>query len=277
MEMKKPRYNEILFTQEEENQIKQLYLDGKSTVKIGEEFGVSHKKIARILDKYEIKRVGNGRRKYALNETYFDKIDTPNKAYILGFLSADGYNSLTKQTVAMSLQEDDMEILEKIRLEIKSEKPLIYIDYSQKHDGGYTYKNQYKLEMYSSRMCANLSKLGVIPNKSLVLKFPNLPKDLLFHFIRGYYDGDGSVYFRKSQAVIIITNTGSFCKTVKEIVDSNLHINSYIYDASNRNGITKVFTISGNKQAKIFLDALYSDADLYMLRKYQRYTNHFYS
>lgn len=268
------RYNEIVFTYEEEEKICNIYKSGMSTVKIGKEFGVSHKKIARILDSYGIKRVGNGRRKYSLNENYFDKIDTPNKAYVLGFLYADGNNNLTKQTISMSLQEDDFEILEAIRKEIGSEKPLKFIDYSNKHDFGYTYKNQYRLLMHSKHMSETLRDLGMVPNKSLVLEFPKIDPELYSHFIRGYFDGDGSVHFSTtihSNCLVTITSTLPFCEKIKAILETELKVHIGIRDASNNNGITKVAYVSGKNQLKKIYNYLYKDASLFMSRKYQKF------
>lgn len=214
---KKLRYNEIYISPEDKEKIKNLYLSGSSTVKIGQLFGFSHKKVARVLEELCIPRTGVGRRKYQLDECYFDEIDTPNKAYILGFLCADGTNNRDKGTVSMTLEEGDFDILEKIRKEIKSERELEFLDYSNKHDFGYTYKNQYRLLLFSSHICDSLINLGVVPNKSLILEFPEIKEDLLHHFIRGVFDGDGSVYQGKikTQFTLTITSTDSFCNTLK--------------------------------------------------------------
>lgn len=279
MSEKKLRYNEIYFSQEDSEKIKDLYLSGNSTVKIGQLFGVSHKKIAKVLEEFGIPRTGVGRRRYGINECYFDEIDTPNKAYILGFFYADGSNNRNKCTVSMSLEEGDFDILEKIRKEIESEKELEFLNYSNKHDFGYTYKNQYRLLLFSSHICDSLIRHGMVPNKSLILEFPEIRDDLLPHFIRGYFDGDGSVYHgkRKTQFTLTITSTNSFCNTLKDIVEKFVGINCHIYDASNHNGVTKVFAISGRNQIKSFMDWIYNDADLFLQRKYDRYLNYFYN
>lgn len=156
--IKQLRYNEKYFTVEEREQIKDMYLNGNSTVKIGKLFGVSNHIISKVLDGFGIKRTGVGRRKYSLNEHYFDEINTHNKAYCLGFLYADGCNMKSKSTISMSLEEEDKDILEMIRKEIDSERELEFLDYSNKHDFGYTYKNQYRLLMFSSHMCKALEK-----------------------------------------------------------------------------------------------------------------------
>ena len=276
---KKLRYNEIYISPEDKEKIKNLQLSGSSTVKIGQLFGFSHKKVARVLEELCIPRTGVGRRKYQLDECYFDEIDTPNKAYILGFLCADGTNNRDKGTVSMTLEEGDFDILEKIRKEIKSEREVEFLDYSNKHDFGYTYKNQYRLLLFSSHICDSLINLGVVPNKSLILEFPEIEEDLLHHFIRGVFDGDGSVYQGKikTQFTLTITSTDSFCNTLKCITEKFVGINCHIYDASNHNGITKVFTISGRNQVKKFMDWMYNDADLFLQRKYDRYLNYFYN
>ena len=102
--------------------------------------GCNYQKICSILDEYGIKRTNKCRRKYSLNENYFDDINTPNKAYILGLMYADGCNFPPKSTSNISLQESDKELLEKIKIEIESTQPLKFIDQSNRNDNGYSYK-----------------------------------------------------------------------------------------------------------------------------------------
>lgn len=278
---KKPKYNEIVFTEKQQNQIIDMYTNqNMSTVKIGKVFDCGNKIIAKVLESHNIPRTGNSRRKYSLNEFYFDDINTPIKAYIMGFLYADGSNHMPKSTISMSLQEEDKDILERIRNEVGSGKPLEFLDYSNKHDFGYTYKNQYRLLFFSTHMCRVLSEKGMMQNKSLVLEFPEwLDESLYSHFIRGYYDGDGSVHFSEKykNSILTITSTENFCLKIKEYIEKTLQINTYMADASSHNGITRVFGISGANQIKTFLDWLYKDADIYLERKYQKYINKYYN
>ena len=280
MSKEKPNYNEIIFSENEEKNIIDLYQNkNMSTVKIGKKYGCSHKKIAKVLESYNIPRTGISRRKYRINENFFDKIDNQDKAYILGFLYADGCNYKPKQTVSMSLQEEDFDILEKIRVCMGNEHPLEYIDYSNKHDFGYTYKNQYRMLIFSKHMCDSLDNIGMTPNKSLTLEFPMIDKELYRHFIRGYFDGDGSVYQsfvneNNKPVTLTITSTLLFLEKIKQIISDELGIYAGIYDASNHNGITKVLSMS-TEASNIFLDWLYLDANLYMQRKYDRYIKYF--
>ena len=279
--MKRTSYNKKIFTTNEIQDIVNMYAEQRiSSVKIGEKYGCSHKVILRLLESQNIDHSWKPKRKYAINEAYFDTIDTPNKAYILGFLYADGSNCLDKCTVTMSLQEEDRDILERIRGEIGSEKPLEYLDYTNKNDGGYTYKNQYRLLLFNKHICKALETIGMIPKKSLKLEFPNIKPELYSHFIRGYYDGDGSVYRQikndNNHAVTLtITSTEEFCKRLVDISKKYIGIKTNYYDASCRNGITKVFTISGRNVVKKFLDWIYQDADLLLKRKHDRYLDYY--
>lgn len=279
---RKPKYNEIVFSNEEVEKIIDLYLNqNMSSVKIGKLYNVSHKVILKVLHNNNI-AVDQKRfvRHYDLNEYYFDTIDNQDKAYILGLLYADGSNSISKSTVSISLQEEDVDILEKIKNIVGSSKPLEYLDYSNKHDYGYNYKNQYRLLFFSKHMCDALNHIGMIPNKSLKLEFPNIDKELYKHFIRGYFDGDGSLVQRiknrnNHPVLVTITSTDSFCNAVNKIINKELNIKGCITDASCKNGMTKVLSISGRNVCKIFLDWIYEDANLFLQRKYNRYLDYY--
>lgn len=267
----------IIFSNEQLEDIRKSYLNGESTVKIGQRYGTSHHPIRQVLEEMGIDR--NQKRfvrKYSLDENYFDKIDTPNKAYILGLLYADGSNCISKGTVSISLQEEDKKLLEDIREEVHSDKPLEYLDYSKKNNFGYTYKNQYRLLLFSHHICEQLDKIGMIPNKSLKLEVPNLDECLYSHFIRGYFDGDGSLTIRYTQdnklrVLTTLTSTECFCNRVRNIIQQSVDIPcGNVYDASCHNGVTKVLSISGIRQNQKLHTWLYQDADLYLQRKYDK-------
>lgn len=272
---------ERIFSEEEIQDIIQSYLNGESSVKIGKRYNITHKPILKLLKRNNIyvdKLARRFHRQYSLNEDYFINIDTPNKAYILGFFFADGNNNPSKQTISMALQEEDQEILEKIRNAIGSEKPLDYLDYTHKHDFGYTYKNQWRLNIFSKKFCEDLAKHGMVPNKSLILEFPNIPENLYPHFIRGYFDGDGSVCKTKCNGMCLtITSTNNFCIKLSAVINKILDIKGVIRDASNCNGVTKVYSLTSSENIKKLLDWMYVDAELFLQRKYERYQQYFYT
>lgn len=110
-------------------------------------------------------------------------------AYVLGFFAADGSMYINKTGGRyIAFYSTDFEIIESIKqimdapnnIEVKSRAP---------------YKTSYCLQIGSKKIFNRLIKLGFTPNKSLTLKFPPVPRDLLRHFARGYFDGDGCAYF----------------------------------------------------------------------------------
>lgn len=135
---------------------------------------------------------GGAKRKYTLNENYFEKLDSKDKAYFLGFIYADGFitkRSTGQNILGITLAED--EPLEKFKKYIGCNKPIGV--YQKK--GSYSNKSvEHKLALISNKLVSDVEKLGVIENKTLVLTFPELPTELVHHFIRGYFDGDGSVF-----------------------------------------------------------------------------------
>jgi intein/homing endonuclease len=153
-------------------------------------------------------------------------------------LYADGCNFTPKQTVSISLEEGDRHILESFRNELNYNKELEYIDYSNKHDFGYTYRNQYRLLIFSKHISEELEKKGVKHNKSLILEFPDfIPDNLLKFFILGYFDGDGSFCPHyttegKFQPLITFTSTKNFCISLQTYLRNKLNIPcGNIYDA----------------------------------------------
>lgn len=277
--IKNGKTSKVKFSEEETQDIIQSYLSGESSVQIGKRFGISHKPILKLLKENEVyvdKLARRFHRQYALNEDYFDNIDTQDKAYILGFLMADGNNNPDKQTISMALQEDDKYILEEIRTKIGSEKPLDFIDYSNKHDFGYTYKNQWRLNLFSKKFCEVLAEKGMMPKKSTYLQFPTcIPNKLLSHFVRGYFDGNGSISHKNSKYLSIsIVSTFKFNNELSNILKNKFNINVKLNESRNHNGITYDLNINQYNDSLLFLDWIYKDAKMFLIRKYDKYHNY---
>lgn len=277
------RFEYKLLPEEEKDRICKLYLDGMSTVKLGKLYGVWNHSIANVLEEKNISRDRRlSTRTYTLDEHYFDEIDTNIKAYIYGLLLSDGYNNPDKQTVSISLQEEDAALLERVRKEIKSTKPLEYLDYSNKHDFGYHYKNQYRLLLFSDKICSALTKHGLVKNKSLIVEFPSLDDIFISSMVRGTWDGDGTLGLYKNHIISVsLTATQMFCDGLKSYVENKLGIFScHIYDAACHNGITRTLQIGRNDDKIKFLEWMYDGAEIYLQRKYDKYLeilNYYYN
>lgn len=182
-----------IVTPEEVQKISQDYRDGFTLNQLAVKYRRGTRLIRRLLvdNGVRILAMGEGWRKHTLDETYFDKIDTREKAYVLGFIYADGcvyFNAKRPGQGAfmLNLQRRDIEMFRFIQGAIKSSHPL-YDDKEAK---------AYRLIISNHRFCESLLKAGVTPRKSLTLEFPSesiLPKRLRRAFILGYFDGDGSV------------------------------------------------------------------------------------
>ena len=259
--------------------IKKMYLEeNKSSEEIATFYGVKRYKINYILKKNNIqKSFSESRRKYNIDINYFDEIDTPNKAYILGFLYADGYNNRINNTVVLSLKREDEEILEKINKELKNEKPIYRYDYINNYDG----KERHMSEVIfaSKHMCESLEKLGVIQNKTFTITFPNFLKENLYpHFIRGLFDGDGcaSIYNDEDRErfIVSIMSTKALCDGMKDFLKTQ-NINFNVNKVRGKKDENALIRSSSNKENKKFMEYIYKDADLYMQRKYEKFLTFF--
>lgn len=140
-----------------------------------------------------------GNRKYYIDNTLFEKIDCEWKAYFLGYMYADGHIYGHLQRCSLCLSEKDKGILDKFNeLIYHSKKPLMRRSGKtiKFRNGIYTTKPSFCLVINSVKIVADLVSLGCLVQKSLILKFPTdkqVPSYLMPHFLRGYFDGDGSV------------------------------------------------------------------------------------
>lgn len=248
---------------------------------LGREYKISHNTVRYILinNNIELKNMSQARTIYSLDEHYFDIINTEEKAYFLGLLYADGYNNEKNNLICLSLQEEDKEILEKLSNNILSDRPLGFINNTNKKNR----KNMFSLRLKSNRLSTQLSKLGCPQKKSFILEFPTeeqVPSHLIRHFIRGYFDGDGciSLYTLKNKYNYItccsnICSTLNICSKIQLLLNRE-SINSYISQSKKskeKNTTTRTLSIGGKIQTIKFLDWLYKCANIYLERKYQKY------
>lgn len=225
------------------------------------------KKIA-VLEKIPFKTLSEKKRIYNVNHSFFNKIDTEEKAYILGLFYADGCNFTKRSCISISLQENDVDILEKIKnhLFIDDKYQLKPVKISK---NSLSKKLQIKLAITSKEMSDNLVRLGCINKKSLLITYPSenlLPKHLFHHFLRGVSDGDGWI----GNANICIAGTFTFCKYIQKNLQSLLNIKGHLRITHN-NGVTSSLEIGGNLQVDKYLDFLYKDATIYLDRKYNKF------
>ena len=263
------------------NTVIKLYSEGKSEQYIEDNIGICRITIREILRNNNIQTRDNSQyRKYELNQDYFEKLDTNNKAYVLGFLYADGNVSKEKYNIQLSLQEGDKEILEKISKDMNSDVPLVFKNFSKYNDkNGFNQQDQWSLLLHSKKMHMDLAKFGIIPQKTHLIKYPEfLTEEQHSHFLRGVMDGDGCIHKPSGKngklCNVDICGTYDFCLGAKEIIEKYLNIHCSII-LTDKNKTTYRISISGRNQVSNFLDWIYSGAELYLKRKFELYKNHY--
>lgn len=224
------------------------------------------------------------RRKYTVNDSFFDIIDTQDKAYILGLLYADGCNYEDTGCIKIDLVQDDQDVLLKIKDVMNYTGNLKYYQADIKIFNGKSYsaKPTARLLMRSKHLSEQLSLKGCTSNKTYTLIFPDesiLPQSLYSHFIRGYMDGDGGISYwidnkntghKKFQ--INFCGTTDIIKSISNILADRFHCYPAIEDRyPDRDNNNLQVNICGNKIVKRILDWLYQDAHIYLDRKYGKY------
>ena len=204
------------------------------------------------------------------NNKVFDSIDTEEKAYWLGFLYADGSVSAKDNHVELSLKVDDRNHLEKFKSFLDSKNP---VRIGTAKCGNKIY-SRCRFTATDLHFHNKLIELGCIPNKSLILKFPSRDiftnKDLIKHFIRGYVDGDGCLtYTRDGRLRVTIIGTKEFLKEIMALYP-DIFTSTFHKDKRHPNSNTYFITCSYNKADK-FVTLLYTNATIYLDRKYNRF------
>jgi intein-encoded DNA endonuclease-like protein len=253
-------------------EIVRLYTKEKKTLKeIAQIAGCHLSNIYGHLNRMGIKRrsFSEAGRIYSIDETFFEKIDTEEKAYILGFIYADGYNQTSRSQIRITINKKDIDILEKINKCLKNTKPILYLKSNTIVD----------ISINSVKMSKDLEKLGCMQNKTFKLKFPYfIDKSLIRHFIRGYVDGDGclSITNRKDRP----SNTYQFhivgryemLKNIQDVLVKELNISqNKIHPQVN----IFMMIYSGKQNFKKITHYLYGNSKIYLERKFNLYHSTF--
>lgn len=290
MKDKRKLYKKVFKISDEE--IKRLYLNGNSLYDIAkiaqdtkgvmalrkrlQDLGVDTSK---NMKKYSLK-ISKSSKQYLVDEHVFDVIDTEEKAYWLGFLFADGYNHQTKNCIALRLQEEDVEILEKFKTFLKTNVPIY--SFVRTTRVSKTKKIYKEVNICSPYMSNKLASLGCVQGKTYTLEFPKwLNPKLYNHFIRGYFDGDGcfsvkdrldrrKTYGKSMRFQVTFTGRFEFIKECEKIISENTGINLGKIQTF-KNNYAVALHYGGKNQTKKVLDYLYTNATIYLQRKYKKY------
>lgn len=244
--------------EEQRARAKELYLSGLSMDKVGEELGFSHGCVLRVL-----KRQGIKRRPKAVtsikNVDIFKTIDTPEKAYWLGFMATDGNVFGTR--VQINLCRRDEGHLLKFRDFLGGSTSIKHRTKKDKQTG-----KTYLLATYSFRckeLVQDLSNHGILPKKSMTILPWKGPEHLMSHYWRGCVDGDGWVGQSKS------VDRLSFCGNLMMVTAFSEWVKGFTDTVSSVRPHKNIFTFEiARKKAEVVTRVLYKDAEVFLQRKF---------
>lgn len=223
---------------------------------IAKKYNVDVHTVYRILDEAYIQRKSGYHSQ--CQENYFKTIDNPHKAYLLGFITADG--AIVNDVLSIEVQKKDKDVLEFARNQINPNATLTMT------------RGCYRVAFSAKQLSYDLKKFGIVQNKSKILK--NVPidlisKHLLPYYFRGLIDGDGCIH--KDGKISIYSGSEQFIKNVQQILckEANLtQLNIY-------HGTTYFITWSSLQDKQKLFNYLYSNlnATYYYPRKYNRLKN----
>ncbi|OGJ15857.1 hypothetical protein A3K73_01685 [Candidatus Pacearchaeota archaeon RBG_13_36_9] len=213
--------------------------------------------------------------KYPVNIHFFDVL-TPKNAWVLGWISSDGFINKNKESHAfgLKLNKKDIDVLIKIKNLIGYAGPILeYKTFLKKTNKNYS---ECLLKISNKRIVKRLEELGICSNKSQNERFPIEIKvsdneALIKNFIKGFFEGDGSIIYTKNSLLFQIVGTKEILRDIQYFLMRYLMLNK---TKLTRNILDKnhwALRYRGNKQTIKIFDWLYSDNELCLNRKYNKY------
>lgn len=259
------------WTDDEINFVKENYMEMKNSE--------ISKILNRTMSAIELKarKLGLKKYPYMCDYHYFDEINTEEKAYWLGFLTADGWINKNYKSNAgvtgIELQYGDLNHLKKFNKSINGNYQITDRWRTCSLSNNKEKKNHMCcIRIFSLTMYNSLVNIGFSNNKSYDFHIPDLPQDLIRHYIRGYFDGDGCLCFTNKSFNINLTTASKILNddVVNILKSENFNVveRSCISDFG-----TTLYSIDiYRQQDKInFLDWIYQDCNIYLDRKYKKY------
>ena len=244
------------------------FVNGMKVALISEKYNISDTTLYKELNKRGVTYRSEKGRKHHFDQRYFNVINTEEKAYWLGFLYADG-------CVTHSNKTDKKPNRVKINLSSKDHEHLIAfcdaIKYTGKIEminpiGTFSTNSISRLAVNSTSMCEDLIALGCHQSKTFSITMPNIPNHLIRHFIRGYFDGDGSISGTRELAKFSIIGPTKMLEELQTVFINECNFSKNKIFQSKTPGISYLAYGGINKLRAIY-HFLYDDSTVYLNRK----------
>lgn len=255
--------NYYSFTEKEMNAVDEYISTDVSALYIRKKYGIKHETLNKKLTILGF----STDRKYLVNfnRDVFSTIETEHDAYFLGLLLADGYVNTNKCTVRLKLHSKDVDILEKYCDYLKMDRSCI-----KNEIHSVTGNLQSYVSIYSKQVVLRLHSYGVVQAKSCKeTPYVDIRENLLRHYIRGYFDGDGCI--RSDLTSINVCGSKEILSFICKVFNEKLGIYKDETDFAHYCNMYKVTFCGNNKRA--ILRYLYEDSSVYLNRKFKLFTN----
>lgn len=255
------------------------------------------KNIKQVCEKYNIcvisfrkirkeKDLSYNPKKINVNVNYFENIDSENKAYWAGFITADGYlgvetnNADSYTWLVIELAEYDKPHLEKFKIDLGAEQIIKDKNIDKEIKGQFVTSKTSFIKISRKKLCEDLVKYGITNNKSSVLSLPPISENLMCHYLRGLVDGDGCWYVDNNKNISefsIVSPVYSYLEEVRDYLSNKCDLRNNVRIASNENGTCFSLRFNGNCQVKRIYEYLYNNdsANIFLDRKYFLIKNYF--
>jgi hypothetical protein len=219
---------------------------------------------------------------HTCDEDFFSR-DNEESFYWAGFLAADGCigkhsNYKTTNYLSLALAKKDKEHVELFKKHINTSAPVLeYLVKNSAYNSKWndSWKNEIKIT--SEKICADLARFNIVPRKSLIYAFPDwlIQHSLVNHFMRGYFDGDGSFYITLGknkitpQLCFSLRGTTEFLTVYRSILEKECQLEEKRKDIRINTGIG-VLEYGGNGILKKVAQFLYKNSTIYLPRKFDK-------
>jgi len=256
-------------TKVKQKEIVKKYKNNKQTIRsLSIEYNVPRYIISKLVKLNNIfYKHGYYNIKYTLDDTVLDKINTEEKAYFLGFFYADGYNYEKFNKIKVVIADQDRKILDNFKTLFKTDRPILRHQCKVKNA-----QLSNMLIISSKKLSSRLSELGAPQAKSYKIRFPKfLRKDLIRHFIRGYFDGDGGLSLVAINNVYLSLSIISNKYFIKQLSDKLYEYNFNHSRTIEKRNIRLSYITMKTGDTVPFLEWLYKDASIFLARKYDKF------
>lgn len=244
------------------------YEAGEHASQVADAVGCCRVTVYKVLEGHGIAR--RSRRevqvRYSCNDSYFDTIDTQEKAYWLGFIGADGcvmVKGKETRVLSVKLAAKDVGHLYSLRDALQSEYPIYPLNPSP--------EDPRALQISSPRLFDDLVKHGVQLRKTPIHEWPSfLPEDLLRHYLRGYFDGDGNFYIKGRQHRFNLLGQEPFLRDCQRYLMASVSLRKTKLE---RRIGCYALNYGGRLQLTRIVRFLYDDATTWLDRKREKVTH----